>query len=53
MNQKKCKNKTKPQYGKLHITLQNNKLILRDVRRIYTASTPNQLTAYLKEKGLI
>ncbi|MFA5453551.1 MAG: hypothetical protein WC248_08265 [Candidatus Methanomethylophilaceae archaeon] len=52
MNQK-GKNKTKPRYGKLHITHQNNKLILRDMRRIYTASTPNQLTAYLKEKGLI
>ena len=52
MNQK-CKNKTKPRTGKLHITHQSNKLILRDMRRIYTASTPNQLTAYLKEKGLI
>lgn len=52
MNQK-CKNKTKPRTGKLHITHQSNKLILRDMRRIYTASTSKQLNVFMKEKGLI
>lgn len=49
----KCKNKTKPRRGKLHITHQSDKVILRDVRRIYTASDSRQLSLFLKEKGLI